>query len=141
MQNAVPSIMKNEDIIGLPCVYRISIKAIIRDHSGRILLIREKDGGWELPGGGLEHNETALDCLKRELQEEIGVTARAILDAPSSFWTISADVSARYFGFVAYETEISGTPELGEEADEVRYFDTTEIQHLELHSNTAPFFN
>ncbi len=39
----------------IPCTYRISVKAIIKDDESRILLLREKDGSWELSGGGLEH--------------------------------------------------------------------------------------
>ena len=37
----------------IPCTYRISVKALIRDDAGNILLVRENDGSWELPGGGL----------------------------------------------------------------------------------------
>ena len=28
---------------------------------------------WGLPGGGLDHGELPQDCLKREIQEELGV--------------------------------------------------------------------
>ena len=36
----------------IPCTYRISVKAIVKDAEARILLLRKKDGSWELPGGG-----------------------------------------------------------------------------------------
>jgi len=34
------------------------------------------DGEWGLPGGHLELGETLSECMKRELQEELGIQAR-----------------------------------------------------------------
>ncbi|HZU70795.1 MAG TPA: NUDIX domain-containing protein [Ktedonobacteraceae bacterium] len=49
-------------------------RAIIRDEHGRFLLIRRRDNGiWGLPAGGLELQESILDCLKREIWEETGL--------------------------------------------------------------------
>lgn len=41
---------------------------------GRLLLCRKWTGSglWILPGGCIEPGETHLDCLKRELREELG---------------------------------------------------------------------
>jgi 8-oxo-dGTP pyrophosphatase MutT (NUDIX family) len=55
--------------------YRVSLKAIaFEDQSNtRILVLKTKDGNWELPGGGWEHGESMQYCLRRELMEEVGV--------------------------------------------------------------------
>lgn len=49
---------------------------IIKDD--KIALIKKARGGYtgllDLPGGGIEHNETPKEALYRELQEEAGVT-------------------------------------------------------------------
>ena len=49
---------------------------IIKDD--KIALIKKARGGYtgllDLPGGGIEHNETPVEALHRELQEEAGVT-------------------------------------------------------------------
>ncbi|RKN71214.1 NUDIX domain-containing protein [Paenibacillus ginsengarvi] len=42
---------------------------------GQILIARMKGAHSFLPGGGVEHGEGAVTALKRELREELGVTA------------------------------------------------------------------
>ncbi len=53
-----------------------SYGVIIRDR--KIALIKKARGGYkglyDLPGGGIEHDETPLEALTRELMEEIGVS-------------------------------------------------------------------
>ena len=46
---------------------------------GRILLVREvSDGRWTLPGGWADVNQTAAECVVRELAEESGFESRAV---------------------------------------------------------------
>jgi mutator protein MutT len=50
--------------------------AIIRDHTGRYLLVRRRPGThlaglWEFPGGKREAGESITECLRRELTEEL----------------------------------------------------------------------
>lgn len=52
------------------CFYRVSVKGVV-SIEGKILLIREKSKRWDLPGGGVEHNEDYLNALRREFKEEI----------------------------------------------------------------------
>lgn len=45
---------------------------------GRILLVREiSDGHWTLPGGWADVNQSAAECVVREIAEESGFEARA----------------------------------------------------------------
>jgi|GEM_PF-931201 len=55
--------------------YRVSIKAIIRNNKGEILVVKEKGSSWSFPGGGLDHGETLHQALKRELYEEARITS------------------------------------------------------------------
>jgi mutator protein MutT len=49
--------------------------AVVRNGSGRILLVRRADDGyWELPGGRVEVGESASAAVVREVAEEAGVT-------------------------------------------------------------------
>lgn len=55
--------------------YRVSVKAIIKDGQGRLLVGRgeEDNEGWEMPGGGWEYDEDLATCLEREIEEELGI--------------------------------------------------------------------
>jgi 8-oxo-dGTP diphosphatase len=53
--------------------------AIIENEQGQVLIARKKPGKpqaglWEFPGGKLESGESPIDCLKRELREEMQIT-------------------------------------------------------------------
>ena len=51
--------------------------AVFRDD--RILMVRESsDGRWTLPGGWADVNQTAAECVEREILEESGYVARAV---------------------------------------------------------------
>lgn len=53
------------------CLYRVASKAIIIKES-KLLLVLEDEGWYGLPGGGIDHGQTPLQSLQRELVEEIG---------------------------------------------------------------------
>lgn len=53
--------------------YRVSVKAFIQDSEGRVLVVKEGDDYWDLPGGGTEHRESFAESIKREIREEVGL--------------------------------------------------------------------
>jgi ADP-ribose pyrophosphatase YjhB (NUDIX family) len=57
---------------------RVDVRgAAFRD--GRVLMVRERnDGRWALPGGWADVNQTAGECVIREIEEESGFSARAV---------------------------------------------------------------
>nr|WP_240956303.1 NUDIX domain-containing protein [Micromonospora sp. HNM0581] len=54
----------------------VGARAVVRDNSARILLIRRSDNGqWALPAGAMELGESIADCAVREVREETGLRA------------------------------------------------------------------
>ena len=54
--------------------YRANVGIVITNDKKQILLAKRfKQDGWQLPQGGIDEDETELDALYRELQEEVGL--------------------------------------------------------------------
>lgn len=102
--------------------YRVSLKAVIRNSDGEVLVVREKNNhDWNLPGGGLDHGESEIDGLRRELLEEVGFTgefiARPIGIQP--MYLASKDAVQLW---VVYEIEPENMNfSVGEEANEISF--------------------
>jgi len=75
--------------------YRVSVKALIQDEAGHILLLQTTQDGWELPGGGMDYGEEPIQALRREIQEELGVEAKSIENDPMLVLTDKTPVGKR----------------------------------------------
>jgi ADP-ribose pyrophosphatase YjhB (NUDIX family) len=53
---------------------RMGAGCLFFDEDGNVLLVKPTyKPGWEIPGGGVEHNESPKRCCQREIQEELGL--------------------------------------------------------------------
>ena len=52
--------------------FPISLKGIVIIDN-KILLLKDENGIWDLPGGKLRNNEIVEDCIRREIKEEADI--------------------------------------------------------------------
>jgi 8-oxo-dGTP pyrophosphatase MutT (NUDIX family) len=122
------------------CYYRVSVKALVLDETGRFLLAKEDNGKWEFIGGGLDHGEDPKSCLKREISEETGLVTTFISDSPKYFITAPRRNYNSYLANIIYDVklrDLNFTP--SEECIELRYFSAAEAAKEDLFANVEEF--
>ncbi|MDO8512762.1 MAG: NUDIX hydrolase [bacterium] len=67
-------------------IWAVTIKGLVFNEEGKLLLLQEPDGMWELPGGRVEHGEEFAQTLTREIMEEMGVECEIIDQQPHWAW-------------------------------------------------------
>jgi len=77
--------------------------AIILNDEGQVLLARRSEGDpqgprWEFPGGKLRKGESPQECLRRELQEELGIEA----EVADFFHAVEQELGDRSILLLAY---------------------------------------
>lgn len=118
------------------CYYRISVKGIVVDTTGRLLLAREDNGKWELLGGGLDHGEDPISGLRREIHEEAGLDVTFVSPSPVYFITAPRLNQPTYVANVVYEIKLKNmdfTP--SPECMELRFFSVDEAKKVDLFPN------
>jgi len=116
-----------------------SVVAIVRDQSGRVLLIHKTDNNlWALPGGGHEVGETIVDTVVREVKEETGYDVE--VEAITGTYTNPRHVMAYDDGEVRQQFSIAfrarligGDAQTSSESSEVVWVRPEEIDALDMH--------
>lgn len=105
--------------------------AVIWDDQGKILIDRRRQEGllgglWEFPGGKIEPEETVEACIKREIQEELGIEVEV------GDRLITIDHTYTHFHVtlnVHHCRHLSGEPQ-PIECDEIRWVTLAEIDQF-----------
>lgn len=116
-----------------------SVIALIEDEQGRLLLDRRADAPvWALIGGSLEDDETFIQALRREIQEETGLE----MIGYEFFGTFSdpgrvvayPDGNIFQLASLAYRVKVASPSILrvSSESTELRFFDKGELPPDEL---------
>ncbi len=109
------------------------------EQSGRILLAKRpghahQGGLWEFPGGKLESRETVRQALKRELQEELGITplqSQPLIQVPHDYQ------DKRVFLDVYKVTAFRGEPH-GRENQEIRWVEKARLKNFTFPAANLP---
>ena len=59
-------------------IFKVAVRAIIVKNKKVLLLHRRDYDLWELPGGGMDNNETIKHAIKREVKEETNLTVKPL---------------------------------------------------------------
>jgi ADP-ribose pyrophosphatase YjhB (NUDIX family) len=108
---------------------------------GRVLMVREiSDGKWTLPGGWADVNQSAAECVVREIAEESGFTARARKLAAVYDYQRSGHpphhIDSIYKMFFICEI-CGGAARASDETSEVAFFPRDDLPPLSLGRTTS----
>jgi len=107
---------------------------LIIDDRQILLLYREDEEHWEVPGGKVEDGESPTDAAIREAKEEIGVD----VELKKPFYSGEFQHNGEMFLWHGYVARIEGDnePELQEEKfGELKWFYSTQLDNIELAPN------
>jgi 8-oxo-dGTP diphosphatase len=114
------------------------------EKAGRTLLIKQGSdkpltGMWRHPGGKIQENETPIECLKREIREELGLEIEVIDKEPE--FVMESEYDSGMFGFFRARVK-SGKLSIEErEIDQAAWFRREEIMELDLMKATRYFYS
>ncbi|MFE9287431.1 NUDIX hydrolase [Streptomyces olivaceus] len=116
-----------------------SVTAVVRDGSGRLLMIHKTDNDlWALPGGGHDIGERVGDTVVREVLEETGI--QVVVDGIVGLYTDPDHVLAyddgevrQQFSICFHAHPVSGSLRTSSESKEVRWVDPTDLKNLAIH--------
>ena len=100
---------------------------------GKILLLyREDEEHWEVPGGKVKEDESPTEAAVREAEEEIGVE----VELKKPFYTGEFQKDGEMFLWNGYVASMKDEPKLQEEKfEKLEWFEGSELDEIELAPN------
>ena len=110
--------------------FPVSVKGIVvRD--GAVILVKNRRQEWELPGGKLEPDESPERCVAREIEEELGLAARAEAMIDAWVYTITPGTLVLMLTYGCVETAARSVV-LSDEHTEVGWFTLADVDALRM---------
>lgn len=121
---------------------RLSVKIVVRDETGRCLLLKRSmtsggnPGKWEFPGGKIDPGESLDQALLREVAEETGLT----ISIQGVAGTAESELPTAKVVYLILEGRVeSGQVRLSSEHDDYVWVDREELPTVDLAPQFLPF--
>lgn len=113
---------------------RVTLKAVMLDDKGRVLVVKEHGRDWwDIPGGGIDHGETLKEALARELFEEVSLKGDfeyEVLIAEDPHYLESLNLYQMRITFLVKPSTM--VFEVGNDGDEIQFVDADIYEESDL---------
>jgi 8-oxo-dGTP pyrophosphatase MutT (NUDIX family) len=104
----------------------VSASGVVRDDGGRVLLVKRDDNGqWEIPGGVVGKDEQIHEALRREIKEETGLDVR-----PGRLTGVYKNLSLGIVALVFDCTPAGGKLQAADETTDVAWCEPQQLTQL-----------
>ena len=116
----------------------LNVYVVLKNESGKILLLKRHNGIWEFPGGGVEWGESPYDSAKREAEEETGlkVELQGILCITSA--TFEKNSIQKHAVYIVYKGKGKGEVAVSKEHADFKWISAENMEDYKLGLNVAP---
>lgn len=97
--------------------FTITSGAVVIDNQKKILLKKDPNRGWELPGGIVENGETIKEAVIREVKEETGIDIEIV-----SFCGFSQEITKNVCNMWWLGMPVSGEFQTSSESLEIGFY-------------------
>jgi 8-oxo-dGTP pyrophosphatase MutT (NUDIX family) len=110
--------------------FPVSVKGVVI-RRGKVILLKNERGEWELPGGKLELHESPPSCVAREFAEELQLDVKAERLLDSWIYMIAAGVHVLILTYGCTETRESAAA-LSTEHKDFDWFSIEDLDSLDM---------
>jgi 8-oxo-dGTP pyrophosphatase MutT (NUDIX family) len=102
-------------------MYPVSVKGVLLAPEGEVVLLLNEREEWELPGGRIELGESPVECLAREIREELNLRVRVGTPIDTYLFEV---VPGRHVFIATYRCDLAGPfdPSLSDEHKRIGLF-------------------
>jgi 8-oxo-dGTP diphosphatase len=113
--------------------FQVSVKGLFFNGENKLMLMHEKSGYWDLPGGRIQKGENFIAALQREVEEETGLVCKVLEKLPSIVYP-AIDLEGRGRIMVFFKVMFDSLEfKPSEECIDIKFFTKDEIKKLKTY--------